>query len=110
MKKQFPLQSPSKARERVVDAVKHDVRKYVKRERNKTVPEGFNQWEFDCRVGLDSSHAEARSLAEVSAAIDAIATTGADAVYVEILSRPALRVASPRAPTDQIPTADPAET
>ena len=93
MKKTFPLHAPGKADERVVEAIKHDVRKYVKRERGKTLPEGFDQWDFVCKVGASSAVAEAKELKEVAAAIDKIVQTGADVVYVEINS-----VAGHRAP------------
>lgn len=93
MKKTFPLQAPGKARERVVEAVKHDVRKYVKRERGKTLPEGFDQWDFACKVGATAATAEIKSLKDVAPAIDEIVLAGADEVYVEVVS-----VAAHRAP------------
>lgn len=86
MKKTFPLHEPGKADARVIDGIKHDVRKYVKRERRKTLPEGFTQWDFNCRVGATAATAEPRTIDEVAVAIDAIAATGALAVYIEILA------------------------
>ena len=91
MKKTFPLTDPGKAAARVVDAIKHDVRKYVKRERRKPLPEGFDLWSFNCKVGPDAATAEARPLKEISAAIDAVAQTGATQVYIEILAVGGLR-------------------
>ena len=86
MKKNFPLKDPAKADQRVVEAIKHDVRKYVKRERRKPLPEGFDLWELSCRVGPDQTLAEGRPFKEVAAAIDAVAAAGGTAVYVEILA------------------------
>ena len=51
---------------RVLDAVKHDVRKYVKRERGKTLPAGFDQWDFTCRVGVSAAEAASRDLRDVA--------------------------------------------
>ena len=103
MKKQFPLHASNKAVERVLDSIKHDVRKYVKRERNKSLPEGFNTWEFDCRVGLDAPSAEARALPDVGSAIDAVAATGAESVYVEVVARPGHRTPQARTPATPAP-------
>ncbi|MCX6951069.1 MAG: DUF6172 family protein [Verrucomicrobia bacterium] len=86
MKKTFPLHEPGKADARVIDGIKYDVRKYVKRERRKTLPEGFSQWDFNCRVGANAATAEARTIDDVAGAIDAVAATGALAVYIEILA------------------------
>jgi hypothetical protein len=38
MKKNFPLQIEGKNSERILEAVKHEIRKYFKRERNRAVP------------------------------------------------------------------------
>ena len=92
MKKTFPLTAPGKAPARVVESVKHDVRKYVQREHRKALPPGFDQWGFRCKVGPDPEHAADCELGNLSPAIDAIAKTGAPQVYVEILAEPARRV------------------
>ncbi len=86
MKKTFPLKDPAKDDQRVVEAVKHDVRKYAKRERRKPLPEGFDRWELQCRVGPEPAQAGSRPFKEVAAAIDAVAAAGGAAVYVEILA------------------------
>jgi hypothetical protein len=86
MKKSFPLHQEGKADARVLDAIKADVRRYVKRERGKQLPDGFALWRFDCKVGATAADAEVKDLKDVSAAIDAIAATGAALVYVEILA------------------------
>ena len=89
MKKTFPLHAPDKTDARILDAIKHDVRKYVKRERNKTPPEGFGGWSFTCRVGKDEASAQATPLKDVSAAIDSVAQAGAPAAFVEVHAVPA---------------------
>lgn len=91
MKKVFSLRAPGKTDARVVDAVKHDVRKYVKRERRKTIPEGFTEWDFDCRVGASATTAATTTLKDLSAGIDSIAAAEGTEVYIEILARAALR-------------------
>jgi hypothetical protein len=91
MKKIFPLKAPGKADARVLELVKNDVRKYVKRERRKTLPESFTQWDFRCKVGPDRDHAADCELGNLSPAIDAVANAGSEQVYVEILAEPGKR-------------------
>lgn len=95
MKKTFPLKHPAKADARVVEDVIHDVRKYVKRERRKALPEGVDFWDFDCRVGGGGAEPSAVHLAEVVPAIEAAAKAGAENVYVEILAKPGVRTKKP---------------
>ena len=91
MKKTFALHSPGKENQRVVEAIKSDVRKYVKRERRKALPEGVDFWDFDCRVGPNKTEPAIKHLAEVTGAIEAIAADGSGEVYVEILVKPGHR-------------------
>jgi hypothetical protein len=94
MKKNFPLTEPGKADARVVEAVKNEVRKYVKRERRKPVPEGFDLWTFACRAGATSDNSAPCELEEVGRAIDAVASAGGKSVYIEILAAPGHRLPS----------------
>ena len=92
MKKNFPLQAEGKHPDRVLEAVKHDIRKYFKRERNRDVPKGVDFWDFDCKVGLSAETAQGVRVSGVIEAVDAAAKTGATSVYVEILSKHGMRV------------------
>ena len=107
MKKTFPLSLPGNQNERVLEGVKNDVRKYVKRERRKRLPEGIDFWDFNCQVGPDQAAAHAQHPEEVITAIDAIAAAGSLQVYVEILSKPGHRTKKPVAPPAGIVPSDP---
>lgn len=91
MKKTFPLQAPGKADARVRDQIRHEVNKYVRRERRKPLPEGYDWWHFSCRVGPNAAEAAALELDAVGAAIDRVAGPATASVYIEILKQPALR-------------------
>ncbi|HLP09480.1 MAG TPA: DUF6172 family protein [Opitutaceae bacterium] len=91
MKKTFPLKDPRRADARVLEAVKNELRKYVRREQRKTLPEGFGRWDFACKVGAEAGTARTLPLSEVIAAVDAAAQSGAAAVFVEIVALPAQR-------------------
>ena len=86
MKKTFPLQAAGKDDARVRDKIRQEINKYVRRERKKKLPEGFEQWELACRVGASATTAEVMAAKEVGGAIDKVAAAGATSVYVEIIA------------------------
>ena len=92
MKKTFPFQVPDQADQRVLEGIKNDVRKYIKRERRKALPAGVDFWDFACKIGQDKGAPETKHPAEVIPAIEAAAQTGATEVYVEILATPGFRL------------------
>jgi len=95
MKKTFLLQAEGKNPDRILEAVKHEVRKYARREGRKTVPEGFDYWDFDCKVGVTPEAAEVATFAQVVPMIDAAAKAGAATCYVEVLAKPVIRLRKP---------------
>ena len=101
MKKTHPLMVEGKKPERVLDALKHTLRQYVRRERNKPLPEGVDYWDFDCQMGLQADTAQRVHVAELNKALDALVIDGAVAVYVEILRKPGIRQSKPPAPADE---------
>ena len=95
MKKTFPLHIEGKHPDRVLDRVKHEVRKYLKRERSRALPEGVDFWDFDCKFGLSEDTAQAVHLANVITCIDSAAKEQATQVYVEILAKHGVRTKRP---------------
>ena len=73
-------------------ALKNTLRKYLKRERRKPLPEGVEFWDFDCRVGPSEDDAQPVHVKDVITEVDAIITGGSQEVYVEILAKPGVRV------------------
>ena len=64
MKKTFPLKAEGKNPERMLEATKHEIRKYIKRERRRDLPEGVDFWDFDCKFGTSSETASVAHLAD----------------------------------------------
>ena len=91
MKKTFPLQEPELKPGRALDAIKHELRKYLKRERRKPLPEGADFWDFDCKVGKGDAAPEVTHPGDVESAIEAASKEGVPAVYVEIIAKPGHR-------------------
>ena len=100
MKKTFQLNVEGKNRDRVLDAVKHDIRKYIKRERRRALPQGVDYWDFDCKFGLTPEVAEAVHLATITGLIDGVAKEAGEKFYIEILAKPGHRKVKPEAPAD----------
>ena len=91
MRKTFPLESSRHKPARVIEAIVSDIRKYLKRERRKELPEGVDFWDFDCRVGPDSDTAETVHISSVTKAIHSAPENDWKTVYVEILAKAAYR-------------------
>lgn len=97
MKKTFKLAIEGKNRDRVLDATKHAVRQYVRRERRRPLPEGVDYWDFDCRFGLTEADAVVVHFATLIGHMDSAAKEGAEQFYVEILASNGHRLARPTA-------------
>ena len=95
MRKTYPLQAEGRHPDRVLDAVKHDVRKYLKRERRRPLPEGVDFWDFDCKVGTTAESVVVVKDSAVVESLDTLAKEGAASVYFEILSKHGIRVIRP---------------
>ena len=95
MKKTFQLQSQDRHRDRVVEAVKHEIRKYIRRERRRELPSGADYWDFDCRFGAAAESAEVVHLSTLTALIDAVVMAQGQQFYLEVLARPAQRQVRP---------------
>ena len=88
MKKIFKLTDPKKHEDRVLESVKNDIRKYVKREKKKDLPDKATMyWDFDCKVGSTLTDAEVVLYEELIKALDAVKATGVSEVYVEIMAK-----------------------
>jgi len=99
MKKTFHLTHKKIKPARLIDTVRRDVKKYIKRERNKELPEGVDFWDFDCKFGPTAEQATAIHLTEIGKHIDAAEAEQLTSFYIEIIAKPAHRSKAPY-PTD----------
>jgi hypothetical protein len=91
MQKTFQLTIEGKHRDRVLEAIKHEVRKYMRRERGKPLPAGADFVDFDCRFGPTQDQAQTAHVATLTELMDAVAQAGGAQFYVELLSKPVVR-------------------
>ena len=91
MRKTFQLKPEGKHPDRHLEAVKHEIRKYIQREKRRDLPEDTDFWDFDCRFGADNESAKAIHVAEITASIDEVVKAEGTQFYIEILARAAKR-------------------
>lgn len=89
MKKTFQLISEKKTPERQLDAIRHEIKKYLARQRKKKVPEGFETWNFDCAIGPTPEAKTVIQVQEISQHIDRLVADDHTAFYLEIIARAA---------------------
>jgi len=91
MKKTFELSHPKIAYPRLIEATKNEIKKYLKRERNKALPEYADFWGFDCRFGQTEALAEEIHVAQINEKISFAESQEWTEFYLEILAAPAQR-------------------
>lgn len=96
MKKTYALNIEGKNRDRLLDASKHDIRKYIKRERAKPLAPGSDFWDFDCKFGATAATAQPVHFAALMAGVDALVQEGSDTFYVEVTARAGHRTTRPQ--------------
>lgn len=93
MRKTFSLTHEKIKTPRLVDAIKHEVKKYIKRERKKQLPEGVDFWDFDCKYGHSEDKAEVIHLSTINKNIDEAVKLELTSFYLEILVKHGYRAA-----------------
>lgn len=91
MKKTFKLNISGKDNQRVVESIKNEVRKYIKRERKKKLPEDVDYWDFNCKFAADNETHEVIHISDIIRYIDESSKNNCQEFYLEILSKPGYR-------------------
>jgi len=92
MRKIYKLTHPKIKVDRLVEGVKHDVKKYVKRERKKALPKGVDYWDFDCKFGNTIEALQEIHLAEMNTYIDQAKEQQVESFCIEIQVKPGHRM------------------
>lgn len=87
MKKTFALTHPKIKPARLVDSIKHEIKKYLGRERRKSLPEGTDYWTFDCLFGQTADTAKMIYTSEINKKIDEAVEQELSEFYIVILAR-----------------------
>lgn len=95
MRKTYSLHLEGKHPDRVLDAIKHDIRKYIKRERRRDLPAGVDFWDFECTFGASEAEAQPVHLNDITGQIDAVVQAQGAQFFVSIVAKHGHRTAKP---------------
>ena len=103
MKKTFILNHPKKKYPRLIESAKNDIRKYIRRERKKELPEGMDYWDFSCKFGSEEANAETIHLSAIDEQINKIEENGEEQFFVEVIAEAKQRLGKnePKAPSSK---------
>ena len=87
MKKTFKLEHPKIKVARIVDSIKHDIKKYLKKERSNKLPTGTKFWSFDCKLGGSEETATVVSQSSLMSSIDEMVERKVSTIYVEMTAK-----------------------
>ncbi len=96
MRKTFKLTHPKIKVPRLVEAIKFEVKKYLKRERRKELPPKVDFWDFDCRYGVDEASSEVIHVSAINKCISQAEAEQLESFYLEILVKPGHRSKRPK--------------
>lgn len=96
MKKTFKMSHPKIKRPRLVEAIKYEVKKYIRRERRKTLPPNVDYWDFDCRYGADQESSEVIHISEINKYISQAESQQLESFYLEVMVKPGVRTKKPK--------------
>ena len=103
MRKTFQLQVEGKHPDRLVEAIKHEIAKYIKRERRRDLPAGSDFWDFDCKFGASAETAEVAQVPAINKLIDGIVKEAGKQFYIELLAKPGKRTPRPAGERTEAP-------
>ena len=96
MKKTFKMTHAKIKVPRLVEAIKYEVKKYIRRERKKTLPPDVDYWDFDCRFGVDEASSDVLHLSAINKSISQAELNQLESFYLEILAKPGYRQKKPK--------------
>lgn len=92
MKKTFNLTDPKISVSRMADAVRSEIKKYLKRERRKSLPPDADYWAFECKFGKTPDLSKDTHVDDLSKCIDQAEKQQMLSFYIEIIAKPSKRL------------------
>ena len=86
MKKRFALTDTKKAPERVLEAIKNDIRKYIKREKRKPLSSDTNFWQIDCRFAKNDAELQEIKFEDIMKNINEASQEKCESFMIELLA------------------------
>ena len=91
MKKTFHLTHPKLPLPRLVESIKHEVKKYIKRSRRRELPPKADFWDFDCRFGVDEASSKVIHVSAINSHISKAESKELKSFFLEVLAKPGYR-------------------
>jgi len=91
LKKVFKINVENKKPDRQIDSIKNEIRKYIKREKKKPLPEDKNFCSFNCKFGQTQEVSKTIDFTDITKSIDEARANEWDSFYMEILREPIFR-------------------
>ncbi len=86
MKKTFLLEVENKNPDRVLDGIKKEIRKYIKREKKKKLPEDMDMWSMECKFAIGDATPNSIGFIDIMKNVDAAANSEFNTFYLEIIT------------------------
>jgi hypothetical protein len=86
MKKRFALTDTKKAPERVLEGIKNDIRKYIKREKRKPLPLDTDFWRIDCKFAKNDNELEDIRFEDIMKNINEASAQNCESFSIELVS------------------------
>jgi hypothetical protein len=99
MKKTFVLSHPKMTYQRIIETAKNDVKKHIKAERNKTLPENADFWGFECKFGQNAATAKSIHEGDINSSISSAQSQHWKSFYLEVVATPKTRAKRTEADT-----------
>jgi len=88
MKKVFKIQQDKLKPDRAVDAIKNELRKYVKREKKKDLPNKKTMyWDFDCKFGKSSEFSKDCDFDYIFTELSGVVNAEWTECYIEVIAK-----------------------
>ena len=88
MKKVFKIEQSRIKPDRAVDAIKNELRKYVKREKKKDLPNKKTMyWDFECKFGKSAEFAKDCNFDYIFTELTGFVAAGWSECYVEVIAK-----------------------
>jgi len=86
LKKTFKLQESGKHPDRTMDTIKHQLRKYLKREKKKKFQSTNSFWDFECRFGENYESSKEVTFNDIIKLLDEAKEEKWKECYIEIIA------------------------
>jgi uncharacterized protein YqgV (UPF0045/DUF77 family) len=84
LKKTFLLTNSKKNPQRVLDSIKNNIRKYIKREKRKPLPDNSNFWNINCKFGQNKETAIEIKYEDIMKCINEASEQNLESFYIEL--------------------------